>query len=161
MDVVIDTRGFKLAEADRERLQRCASELDDVVRVELELDARSTTLFSSDSHFRIKARVTTTAGEVVERGTVVPALSDASELFRDLDTQLWHKRLVDNGVERSCAWCDSGTFVLARLPAGKLAAHVLICTGCGHAEHFIRDRERVRAIDGAVVVHARAKLPYR
>jgi hypothetical protein len=161
MEIVIETRGLELADTDRELLHRFAHQLDGVVKVELDLDARSTTLFSSDSHVRIKARVTTTAGEVVERGTVVPTLRDADELFRELDAQLWHKQLVDNGVERACAWCDSGTFVLARLPAGKLAAHVLICTGCGHAEHFIRDHQRVRAMDGAVVVHARAKPPYR
>lgn len=78
MEIVIETRGPKLADTDRELLHRFAHQLDGVVKVELDLDARSTTLFSSDSHVRIRARVTTTAGEVVERGTVVPTLRDAS-----------------------------------------------------------------------------------
>ena len=163
MDVTIDTRGFTLDTQSRELVATRAHKLAGLTWLAVTIEWRVAPIFSeAHDQFHASARAT------FESETVTCAATSANQdelieaLFAQLETAVARRRWLAEGAAAPCAWCGGGTFALIESQRlGVLVTDALVCAGCGHVDQFVRDVRSVIALEGAAVVHARAKPPYR
>ena len=165
MDVTIDTRGFTLDTQSRELVATRAHGLAGLTWLAVTIEWRVAPIFSeAHDQFHASARAT------FESETVTCAATSANQdelieaLFAQLETAVARRRWLAEGAAAPCAWCGGGTFALIESQRlGELGpiCDTLVCAQCGHVEQFARNVRAVMALEGTVVVHARAKPPYR
>jgi|HubBroStandDraft_6_1064221.scaffolds.fasta_scaffold753611_2 hypothetical protein len=163
MDVTIKTEGFTLDDRSRDAIAARAHQLAGVTSLLVTIEGRVARIFSGTPDYYLATARAMFESEAV---TFMATATDRDELieglFAQLESAAVRRRWLADGTPAPCAWCGGGAFALvAAQRLGAFATDTLVCAGCGHVEQFVRDVRTVTALEDTVVVHARAKPPYR
>ncbi len=164
MDVTIKSQGFTLDVATRDAIEQRAHKLAGLTWLQVTIEGRVARIFSGTPDYYLATARATFESETVVTYTATSNDQDEliEHLFAQLDSAAVRRRWLADGVVAPCAWCGGDAFALiAAQRLGALVTDTLVCAGCGHVQQFARNVRAVMALEGTVVVHARAKPPYR